>query len=157
MKQTLKTKVSLLTKSWISKKSSHSGSQQTMHRSNGRGSWKKRKMITRESNEISEETKLFYNNNNSRLPEIDPRGRPKSRPVMINIFTHAVRPSVRPKTLNQATIPAGRDCGLAEWIIDDSCLVIFSLLLADLMYVIYVETAQMRKNDGILPRRSCRY
>ena len=48
---------------------------------------------------------------------IDPRGRPQ-----ITIFTQSVRPSV-PKLQNQATITAGRDCGLAEWIIDDSCLV----------------------------------
>ena len=34
------------------------------------------------------------------------------------------RPSI-PKLQNQATITAGRDCGLAEWIIDDSCLIIF--------------------------------
>ena len=35
-------------------------------------------------------------------------------------------PSV-PKLQNQATITAGQDCGLAEWIIDDSSLV-FHLL-----------------------------
>ena len=52
---------------------------------------------------------------------VDPRGRPQSRPVVITIFTQSVRPSV-PKLQNQATITAGRDCGLAEWIIDDSCL-----------------------------------
>ena len=34
----------------------------------------------------------------------------------------SVRPSV-PKLQNQVTITAGLDCGLAEWIIDDSCLV----------------------------------
>ena len=28
--------------------------------------------------------------------QIDPRGRPQSRPVVITIFTHVVRPSVRP-------------------------------------------------------------
>ena len=54
---------------------------------------------------------------------IDPRGRPQSRPVVITIFTHVVRPSVT-KLQNAATITAGRDCGLAKWIIDDSCLVI---------------------------------
>ena len=60
----------------------------------------------------------------------DPRGRPQSGPVVITIFTHVVRTSVRPsghpsvpKLQNQATITAGRDCGLAEWIIDHSCLV----------------------------------
>ena len=38
----------------------------------------------------------------------------------------SVGPSVRPfgtKLQNPATITAGRDCGLAKWIIDDSCLV----------------------------------
>ena len=56
---------------------------------------------------------------------IDPRG----RPVVITIFTQSVRPSVRPyvrKSKNfkfkRQSLPA-RDCGLAEWIIDDSCLV----------------------------------
>ena len=42
----------------------------------------------------------------------------------------SVRPSFRPsvpKLQNQATITAGRDCGLAEWIIDDSCLVFCNL------------------------------
>ena len=45
---------------------------------------------------------------------------------------HYHRVSVRPKTSNQATITAGRDCGLAEWIIDDSCLV-FPLFQAERM------------------------
>ena len=69
-------------------------------------------------------------------PIIDPRGRPQSRPVVITIFTYVVRQSVqtsvRPfvrtsgtKLQNPATITAGRDCGLAKWIIDDSCLVFF--------------------------------
>ena len=53
-----------------------------------------------------------------------PRGRSHSRPVVITIFTQSVRPSV-PKLQNQATLTAGRDCGLAEWIIDDSCFVIY--------------------------------
>ena len=44
---------------------------------------------------------------------------------MITIFTQIVRPAGRPK--NQATITAGRVCGLAEWIIDDSSLYIFWL------------------------------
>ena len=58
--------------------------------------------------------------------DIDPRGRPRSRPVVITIFTQSVRQSVRtsvPKLQNQSKITAGRDCRLAEWIIDDSCLV----------------------------------
>ena len=53
---------------------------------------------------------------------IDPRGRPQSLMVVITIFTQSVRPSVL-KLQNQATITAGRDCGLTEWIIDDSCLI----------------------------------
>ena len=53
---------------------------------------------------------------------IDQWGRPQSRSVVITIFTQC--PSV-PKLQNQATITAGRDCGLAGWIIDDSCLVLF--------------------------------
>ena len=53
----------------------------------------------------------------------DPRGRPHFRPVVITIFTQVIHPSVRPKLQNQSKITAGRDCGLAEWIIGDSCLV----------------------------------
>ena len=64
---------------------------------------------------LSDPHKIFW---------IDPRGRPQSRPVVIIIFTQSVRPFV-PKLQNQATITAGRNCGLAEWINDDSCLVVF--------------------------------
>ena len=61
------------------------------------------------------------------LLNFDPRGRSQS--VVITIFTQGVRTSVRsvrmsvPNLQNQAAITACRDCGLAEWIIDDSCLV----------------------------------
>ena len=48
---------------------------------------------------------------------IDPRGRPQSRPVVITIFTQSPIFTSVPKLQNQATITAGRDCGLAEWII----------------------------------------
>ena len=54
----------------------------------------------------------------------DPRGRPQPRRVVITIYTYVSTsfcPSV-PKHQNQAKITAGRDRGLAEWIIDDSCL-----------------------------------
>ena len=81
---------------------------------------------------------IFYSYNATL--NIDPQGRPQSRPVVITIFTQSVRPSIHTsicpsvlpsvrlsvsKLQNQATITAGRDCGLAEWIIDDSCLVSF--------------------------------
>ena len=52
------------------------------------------------------------------------RGRLQSRPVVITIFTQIVRPSV-PKFQNQQASTAGRVCRLAEWIIDDSCLVLY--------------------------------
>ena len=42
--------------------------------------------------------------------------------IVRTIFTQVVRPSV-PKLQNQAKFTGGRDRGLAEWIIDDSCLV----------------------------------
>ena len=61
---------------------------------------------------------------------IDPRGRP-TVPAGSDHYFYTSRPFVRPyvpKLQNQATIPAGRDCGLAEWIIDDSCLVQFTCL-----------------------------
>ena len=56
---------------------------------------------------------------------------PKSRPVGIIVFAHVVRPSDRPsplfksrKTKQQKTMFAtGVTMGLAEWIIDDTCLV----------------------------------
>ena len=48
--------------------------------------------------------------------------RPTTVPAGSDHYFHAECPSV-PKLQNQATITAGRDCGLAEWIIDDSCLV----------------------------------
>ena len=56
----------------------------------------------------------------------DPRGRPQSLPIVITIFTLVDLLSVT-KLQNQATITAGRDYGLAEWIINDSCLVLFFL------------------------------
>ena len=62
---------------------------------------------------------------------IDPPGRPQSRPVMITIFTHDVRPSplfkiAQKKNKFQAriVIATGGIVGLAEWIIDDSLLVL---------------------------------
>ena len=52
---------------------------------------------------------------------------PQSRPVVIIIFAHVVRPFVRlsrsSKTKQQKTMVAtGEIVGLAEWIIDDTCL-----------------------------------
>ena len=70
--------------------------------------------------------KLLCCNPTTLLITIDPSGRPQSRPVVITICTQVVRPSV-PKLQNQVTITVGRDCGLVEWIIDDTCLV-FSIL-----------------------------
>ena len=65
-------------------------------------------------------------------------------PVVITIFTQSVRKYV-PKLSNQATITAGRDCGLAEWIIDDSCLVLR----------IFVCTWKNRSSIPPLPPSSC--
>ena len=50
---------------------------------------------------------------------------PQSRPVMIKIFTHVIRPSVH----TRAKITASRTVGLAKWIIDNSCLLWFLLLI----------------------------
>ena len=74
----------------------------------------------------------------------DPRGRPQSRPVVMTIFTQcsSVRPSV-PKLQNQATITAGRDCELAEWIIDDSCLV-FLYIAIDMCLNFYKSADSMQ-------------
>ena len=63
----------------------------------------------------------------------DSQSQPQFRPVVITIFTHVVCPSVHTSSVSklkyQAEITAGRDCGLSEWIIDDSCLVFNILLL----------------------------
>ena len=57
---------------------------------------------------------------------VDPRGRPQSRLVVITILTQIFRLSVRPlQNFNmERKLTASQDCGLAEWIIDDSCLVL---------------------------------
>ena len=46
-----------------------------------------------------------------------------TRLVVIPIFAQSVRPSVRPSQ-NFKIKQQSRDCGLAEWIIDDSCLIL---------------------------------
>ena len=58
---------------------------------------------------------------------------PQSRPVVIIVFAHVVRPSVRPsvrlhfskqnKFQAKTMFAPGETAGLAEWIIDDTCLV----------------------------------
>ena len=62
--------------------------------------------------------------------------RPTTVPAGSDHYFHTECPSVLPyipKLQNQATITAGRDCGLAEWIIDDSCLVMYCLVLSCLV------------------------
>ena len=57
----------------------------------------------------------------------DPQSRP--RPVASDHYFHyclSIRLSI-PKLQNYVKITAGRDCGLAEWLIDDSNLEIFYL------------------------------
>ena len=52
--------------------------------------------------------------------------RPTTVPAGSDHYFHTCCPSIRPaspKLQNPATITTGRDCGLAKWIIDDSCLV----------------------------------
>ena len=52
--------------------------------------------------------------------------RPTTVPAGSDHYFHTECPPVHtyvPKLQNKATITAGRDSGLAEWIIDDSCLV----------------------------------
>ena len=57
---------------------------------------------------------------------------PQSRSIVIIVFAHVVRPSVRPHFSKQnkfqakAMIANGETVGLAEWIIDDTCLVFIS-------------------------------
>ena len=54
---------------------------------------------------------------------------PQSDPVMITIITRVVRLSIRifKIKLNKANLHCLSNCGLAEWIIDDSCLVFLVL------------------------------
>ena len=68
----------------------------------------------------------------------DPRGQPTARLVVIIVFAHVVRPSVRPSLLFKTkqiqaktmfTTTTGEALGLAEWIIDDTCLGKFVLEL----------------------------
>ena len=54
-------------------------------------------------------------------------------------FTQSVRPSV-PKLQNKATITTGRDRGLSEWIIDDTCLVIILFLHMLFVCPLFVST-----------------
>ena len=63
---------------------------------------------------------------------------PQSRPVVIIVFAHVVRPSVCPSTLFKSSktkqqkimVATGETVGLAEWIINDTCLV-FTILQTD--------------------------
>ena len=52
---------------------------------------------------------------------------PKSRPVVIIVFAHNVRPHLLKQNKFQAKtmFTTGETVGLAEWIIDDICLVVF--------------------------------
>ena len=87
---------------------------------------------------------LTHDTNN--FSYIDPRGRPQSRPVVITISHRvSVRLSV-PKLQNQATITSGWDCGLAEWIIDDSCLVYHRFVIG----ITYSFNDLLAKNELIL-------
>ena len=61
---------------------------------------------------------LFFRTNKG--AKNDPRGRPQCRPIVITIFPQIVRPKTSKSSDNHCR--PGRDCGLAEWIIDDLCL-----------------------------------
>ena len=70
---------------------------------------------------------------------IDPRGQLQSRPGSDH-YSHTECPSVRlhvSKLQNQATLTAGRDCGLAKWIIDDSCLVFSYIFVYLFLFIVY--------------------
>ena len=91
---------------------------------------------------------------------IDPRGRPQSRPVVITIFTQVVCPSVRPEISNiKRKITAGRDCGMAKWIIDDSSLVISTSAKKALTNILEIHISckvcfysQSRRLNNALPK-----
>ena len=62
---------------------------------------------------------------------------PQSRPVVIIVFTHVVRPYLRPhfsksnktkQISSENNVTAGKMVCLTEWIIDDACLVILLFL-----------------------------
>ena len=46
---------------------------------------------------------------------IDPGGRPQSRPVVITIFTHVVRPSVRPAGRHKTSKSSDNHCRAGLW------------------------------------------
>ena len=60
---------------------------------------------------------------------IDPLGQPTALPVVIIVFVHVVCPYFRPQFSKQnkfqekTMFATGETVGLAEWIIDDTCLV----------------------------------
>ena len=51
---------------------------------------------------------------------------PQSRPVVIIVFAYVVRSYVRQYV--RPSVPTGETVGLAEWIIDYTCLVVFIFL-----------------------------
>ena len=67
------------------------------------------------------------------LPIVDPLGPPTVPPVGIIVFTIVVRSSVHSfqniakQNKVKTMIATGKTVGLAEWIIDDTCLVTFNL------------------------------
>ena len=81
--------------------------------------------------------------------------RPTTVPASSDHYFHTECPSFRPSILpsfrlsvpklqNQATITAARDCGLAEWIIDDSYLV-FALILPSVITGDSITNAFLKK------------
>ena len=77
---------------------------------------------------------------------------PQSRPVGIIVFAHVVRPSPlfkSRKTKQQKTIFAtGVTMGLAEWIIDDTCLVVqLQSTIEKCMMALYFQTSYLPQDN----------
>ena len=56
---------------------------------------------------------------------------PQSWPVVIIVFAHVVRKSVRPSVptfQNKTNFATGETVGLAEWIIEDTCVVFYMFI-----------------------------
>ena len=93
---------------------------------------------------------------------IDPRGRQQFRPEVITILTHIVHTSVRQSPLSKSIktnqiFTAGRYCGLAEWIIDDSCLVTFNIFSKSFLnkYDIHTHVKLKINDNALLAKFSC--
>ena len=88
-------------------------------------------MVRQVSATISNRKLYSCNEKSLKQGIFDPLGRPQSWPVLIIVFAQVVRPSVptfqnlakQNKIQAKTMFTTGETVGLAEWIIDNTCLV----------------------------------